>query len=268
MLRQASRLPSGEKRGDTSGPAPRGQLPLLRLSTSMAQRSKFLLMLKRTDSRSSVRLAWTTSVLPSGDHCGSPYQTSSLVSRSILLAANCCRACRRGGRPRPGRGRSRCSPRPGRARTIVDVVVDLLRACAGPCRRRRRRRAAAVGREGEAAIEAVVEHPAVGLVRPGQRDGRAARRGDEPESVAGSDSGGHGRRLLPALGPRSRGEEGDPLPSGEKITGARASGSPGSGASVLSRGRRPAGEALGSDLADRRTSGGRRRRPCRRGQGR
>ena len=45
-------------------------------------------MLNRTDSRSVVRFAWTASILPLGCQFGSPYQTSSSVSRSIFVAAD------------------------------------------------------------------------------------------------------------------------------------------------------------------------------------
>src|SRR4051812_13768082 len=86
-LRHAIRLPSGENRGDTSGPGPvvnwRSELP----ARSISQISKLRLMLKRTDSRSAVRLAWTAIVLPSGDQLGSPYHVSPGVSLSTLLAA-------------------------------------------------------------------------------------------------------------------------------------------------------------------------------------
>src|SRR5215207_2482396 len=72
--RQTKPFPLGKKRGDTSGPGPDVICVCLPLATSSAQISKFLLMLKRTDSRSLVLLACTSSVAASCDHCGSPYQ--------------------------------------------------------------------------------------------------------------------------------------------------------------------------------------------------
>jgi hypothetical protein len=65
--------------------------------------------------------------------------------------------------------------------------------------------AAAVGGEGDPTVEAVVEDPAIGLVRAGQGDGAAAGAagaGDEPDIGGGVRPGRGRRRLFPALRPR------------------------------------------------------------------
>src|SRR6266498_2295407 len=67
---------------------------------------------------------------------------------------------------------------------------------------------------GEKAIEAVVEDSAVGLIGTGEGNDRPARGGDEQDIGGGVGFRWSRWDLLPALRPRARREEGDPLAIG------------------------------------------------------
>jgi hypothetical protein len=146
------------------------------------------------------------------------------------------------GRGEPAEGRVEFGD-PDLGRPVAGVALSLVGADAldvGVALCIRARVPAVVGDEGETAavrrerktpVEAVVEDPAIRLVGAGQGDGRAAVGGDQPDVGGGVGLRRGRRRLLPALGSRPGGQEGEPLAVGRegRGTAVRLAGFQGTG---------------------------------------